>query len=99
MLRIIEVEVSRKNTSSRKTTSTRGVISRMLRFRGAKSVKLCALLDKAAAREVDVPIDYRGFEIENVFVVGYGLDLDQIYRNLPFIGVLDGEAMAEGSST
>ena len=71
----------------------------LLRFRGAKSVKLCALLDKAAAREVDVPIDYRGFEIENVFVVGYGLDLDQIYRNLPFIGVLDGEAMAEGSST
>ncbi len=63
----------------------------LLRFRGAKSVKLCALLDKAAAREVEVPIDYRGFEIDNVFVVGYGLDLDERYRNLPYIGIHEGE--------
>ncbi len=67
----------------------------LLRFRGAKSVKLCALLDKAAAREVEVSIDYRGFEIENVFVVGYGLDLDEHYRNLPFIGVYEGEGVSE----
>lgn len=62
----------------------------LLRFRGARSVKLCALLDKAAAREVEVPIDYCGFRIDNVFVVGYGLDYDEHYRNLPFVGVLDG---------
>ena len=61
----------------------------LLRFRGARSVKLCALLDKAPAREVDVPIDYKGFEIEPLFVVGYGLDFDERYRNLPYIAVLD----------
>lgn len=60
----------------------------LLRFRGARSVKLCALLDKAAARRVEVPIDYRGFTIDDVFVVGYGLDYEGLYRNLPYIGVL-----------
>ena len=63
----------------------------LLRFRGARSVRLCALLDKAAAREVEVRIDYRGFEIEKLFVVGYGLDFDEHYRNLPYIAVLDSE--------
>lgn len=60
----------------------------LLRFRGAASVRLCALLDKKAAREVEVAIDYSGFEIENLFVVGYGLDYEEVYRNLPYIGVL-----------
>ena len=60
----------------------------LLRFRGAASVRLCALLDKWEAREVEVEIDYRGFEIENLFVVGYGLDYEEVYRNLPYIGVL-----------
>lgn len=60
----------------------------LLRFRGAKSVKLCALLDKVETREVEVPIDYSGFPIDNVFVVGYGLDFDERYRNLPYIGTL-----------
>jgi len=69
----------------------------LLRFRGARSVKLCALLDKAEAREVEVQIDYRGFEIERLFVVGYGLDFDERYRNLPFIGVLDPESGAPSS--
>jgi hypoxanthine phosphoribosyltransferase len=63
----------------------------LLRFRGARSVKLCALLDKAAAREATVQIDYKGFEIEPLFVVGYGLDFDEKYRNLPYIAVLDEE--------
>lgn len=63
----------------------------LLRFRGAKSVKLCALLDKFEAREVEVPIDYSGFQIGNTFVVGYGLDFDERYRNLPFIGSLADE--------
>nr|XP_061813415.1 hypoxanthine phosphoribosyltransferase-like [Nerophis lumbriciformis] len=61
----------------------------LLRFRGARSVKLCTLLDKVSRREVDVPIDYRGFEIDDVFVVGYGLDYAQRYRNLNYIGVFD----------
>ena len=69
----------------------------LLRFRGARSVKLCALLDKRSRREVDVPIDYLGFPIDDVFVVGYGLDHEGLYRNLPYIGVLedDGEDRPE----
>ena len=63
----------------------------LLRFRGARSVKLVALLDKAQGREVEVPIDYKGFSIDPLFVVGYGLDFDERYRNLPYIGVLDSE--------
>src|SRR5258708_20718654 len=59
----------------------------LLRFRGARSVRLCALLDKQAARQVEVPIDYRGFAIEDIFVVGYGLDHAERYRNLPHIAV------------
>ncbi len=61
----------------------------LLRFRGARSVKLCALLDKASRREVKVTIDYLGFTIEDVFVVGYGLDFDQLYRNLPYLGYIE----------
>ena len=53
------------------------------------SVRLCALLDKRAARRVDVPVDYCGFVIENLFVVGYGLDAGERYRNLPYIGVYE----------
>jgi len=67
----------------------------LFRFRGARTVKLCALLDKSSARKVDVPIDYLGFPIDNVFVVGYGLDLDERYRNLPFIGVIQDEPVDE----
>jgi len=63
----------------------------LLRWRGARSVKLCALLDKASRREVEVPIDYLGFPIDDVFVVGYGLDYDEKYRNLPYVGVLEGD--------
>jgi hypoxanthine phosphoribosyltransferase len=59
----------------------------LMRFRGARSVRLCALLDKQAARQVEVPIDYRGFAIEDVFVVGYGLDYAEKYRNLSHIAV------------
>lgn len=68
----------------------------LLRFRGAKSVKLCALLDKVERRQVDVPIDYKGFEIEDLFVVGYGLDYAERYRNLPYIAVLSPEAENAG---
>ena len=61
----------------------------MLNLRQPKSLKVCALLDKAERREAVVPIHYRGFEIPNKFVFGFGLDLDEYYRNLPFIGVVD----------
>ena len=76
------------------TGHTLRTILGLLRFRGARSVKLCALLDKAAARQVEVPIDYKGFEIEPLFVVGYGLDFDERYRNLPYIAVMDPEDSA-----
>ena len=61
----------------------------MLRDRGPKSIKLCTLLDKPERRVVDVNVDYTGFSIPDEFVVGYGLDYDQTYRNLPFIGVVE----------
>lgn len=60
----------------------------LLETRRPKSLRVCTLLDKAVRREVAVPIHYRGFVIPNKFVFGYGLDLDEYYRNLPFIGVL-----------
>jgi len=50
---------------------------------------VCTLLDKSERREVEVPISYTGFSIPNKFVFGYGLDIDEYYRNLPFIGVVD----------
>ena len=59
-----------------------------LRMRGPASIRTCAFLDKPGARKTEVPIDYKGFEIPDEFVVGYGLDYDQKYRNLPYIGVL-----------
>lgn len=52
-------------------------------------MKLCTLLDKPDRRVVDVTVDYKGFEIPDAFVVGYGLDYDQRYRNLPYIGVVE----------
>lgn len=60
-----------------------------LATRHPKSLKVCALLDKVERREIDVPIHYRGFAIPDKFVFGYGLDLDEYYRNLPFIGAVD----------
>jgi hypoxanthine phosphoribosyltransferase len=59
-----------------------------LRARNPASLRVCALLNKKERRQVDVPVDYVCFEIPDEFVVGYGLDFNQIYRNLPFIGVL-----------
>ena len=53
------------------------------------SIKLCTLLDKPERRVTDVKVDYTGFEIPDEFVVGYGLDYDQRYRNLPYIGVVE----------
>ncbi len=62
-----------------------------LRSRKAHSVKLCALVDKPDRRLVDVKVDYCGYTIPDEFVIGYGLDFDEKYRNLPYIGVLKEE--------
>lgn len=69
------------------TGHTIAAVLEMLATRRPKSLRVCALLDKAVRRQVVVPIHYRGFEIPNKFVFGYGLDLDEYWRNLPFIGV------------
>ncbi|MBO4903440.1 MAG: hypoxanthine phosphoribosyltransferase [Lachnospiraceae bacterium] len=63
----------------------------ILKERGPASLALCTLLDKPERRVVDVAVDYTGFEIPDKFVVGYGLDYAQKYRNLPFIGVVEVE--------
>ena len=64
----------------------------MLKDRGPKSMRLCTLLDKPDRRVVDVNVDYTGFQIPDEFVVGYGLDYDQKYRNLPYIGIVELDA-------
>ena len=64
-------------------------VLQLLEARRPASLKVCSLLDKAEAREAVVPIHYKGFEIPGKFVFGYGLDLDEYYRDLPFIGVVD----------
>ena len=66
-------------------------LKEILADRNALSVKVCALLDKPSRREMDITPDFKGFEIENEFVVGYGLDYAEKYRNLPEIGVLKPE--------
>ena len=68
----------------------------MLLARRPASLKLCTLLNKAARRSVDIQVDYTGFEIEDRFVFGYGLDLDEKYRNLPFVGVAKLDAAGDG---
>jgi hypoxanthine phosphoribosyltransferase len=69
---------------------------RNLNSRGPASVEVFALLRKPEAAQVDVPVKYVGFEIPNEFVVGYGLDYDQRYRNLPFVGTLAPHVYAAG---
>ena len=60
-----------------------------LKSKGAKSIRYCTLLDKPERRVVDLKADYAGFEIPDQFVVGYGMDYNQEYRNLPYIGVVE----------
>jgi hypoxanthine phosphoribosyltransferase len=69
------------------TGHTIAAVLELLETRRPRSLKVCSLLDKSSRREVVVPIHYRGFEIPNKYVFGYGLDLDEYWRNLPFIGV------------
>lgn len=70
---------------------TLSYLTEYLKLKGAHSVKTCTLLDKPSRREVDFTPDYRGYEIEDHFVVGFGLDYDEKYRALPYIGILKPE--------
>ena len=70
---------------------TLSYLMEMLKDRGPESLRLCTLLDKPERRVVDVHVGYTGFQIPDEFVVGYGLDYDQRYRNLPYIGVISFE--------
>lgn len=69
--------------------NTMKALTSLLEHRGAKSIKVCAFLDKPSRRQVDFKADYIGYSIPDEFVVGYGLDYDEKYRNLPYVGVLE----------
>ena len=73
------------------TGYTLDYLTRILRERGPASLRICTLLNKQERRQVDIAVDYIGFNIPNKFVIGYGLDFNEYYRNLPFIGVLKPE--------
>jgi hypoxanthine phosphoribosyltransferase len=76
---------------------TLSYLIRNLEAREPASLEICALLTKPERREIDVPVRYVGFEIPNRFVIGYGLDYSELYRNLPYVGVLDPGLVLEGS--
>lgn len=76
------------------TGHTIAAVLDLLNTRRPASLKICTLLDKSERREVPVPIHYVGFDIPNKFVFGYGLDLDELHRNLPFVGVVKPDAYA-----
>lgn len=73
------------------TGMTAGYILRNLQARAPRSLRVCTLLDKEVRRIVSIPISFRGFKVPDRFVVGYGLDYRQLYRNLPCIGILSDE--------
>ena len=73
---------------------TLSYLIRNLESRNPGSLEICALLTKPARREIEVDVRYTGFEIPNEFVIGYGLDYGERYRNLPYVAVLDPEAVA-----
>lgn len=68
-------------------------LARTLKARNPASIEICALLDKSVRRLVPLPVKYKGFDVPDVFVVGYGLDFDQRFRNLPYIAVLNIEEL------
>ncbi|WP_411277908.1 hypoxanthine phosphoribosyltransferase [Gaiella sp.] len=76
---------------------TLSYLMRNLRARRPGSLEICALLTKPDRRRVDVPVKYVGFEIPNKFVIGYGLDFGERFRNLPFVAVLHADLMSEGA--
>jgi hypoxanthine phosphoribosyltransferase len=81
------------------TGLTLNYILNNLRARQPASLEVCVLFDKAERRLIDIPIKYKGFDLPDRFVVGYGLDHREKYRNLPFVGLLKPEAFQRGSKT
>ncbi|TFZ39641.1 hypoxanthine phosphoribosyltransferase [Soehngenia longivitae] len=73
------------------TGLTLGYLKELLNKRGAKSVKICTLLDKPERRKVDIDVDYKGFIIPDEFIIGYGLDFNEKYRNYSFVAALKEE--------
>ena len=76
------------------TGLTLNYLLQLLKAREPASLQICALLDKSVRRIVDIPIAYKGFDLPDLFVVGYGLDFAGLYRNLPFIGILTEEKVS-----
>ncbi len=76
---------------------TLSYLLRNLESREPASLEVCALMTKPARRQIDVPVRYLGFEIPNRFVIGYGLDFAERYRNLPYVGVLSEDLVPEGA--
>lgn len=77
------------------TGYTLDYLLRVLHQRHPASLRICTLLNKGSRRQVDIPLDYVGFDIPDKFVIGYGLDYEELYRNLPFVGVLRPELYAK----
>ncbi|MFC2662918.1 MAG: hypoxanthine phosphoribosyltransferase [Eubacterium sp.] len=71
------------------TGTTLNYLTKKFKERGPKSVKICTMLDKPSRRRVPLTPDYKGFTVDDLFIVGYGLDYDQKYRNLPYISYLE----------
>jgi hypoxanthine phosphoribosyltransferase len=78
--------------------NTIAYVLQILKARKPKSLKVCTLLDKPTNRETEVPIHYRGFTLPDKFVFGYGLDIDEFYRDLPFIGIVRPDAFIPPNS-
>lgn len=74
---------------------TLSYVSEMLKTRNPASIRVCTLLDKPSRRKANITADYSGAEIPDAFVVGYGLDYDEKYRNLPFVGILSPKVYAD----
>ena len=95
----LESSITGKNVLIVEDIADRGVtltfLTEMLQVRKAKSIKICTLLNKPSRRTIEVNLDYIGFDIEDHFVVGYGLDFAQKYRNYPHIGILKEEMYKE----
>lgn len=71
------------------TGITLSYLTKVLKSRGANSIEIVTMLSKPSRRKIDLHVKYNGFEIEDYFVIGYGMDYDEKYRALPFIGILD----------
>lgn len=80
------------------TGKTMSYLLEYLKTKEPKSLKLCVLADKPSRREVEVPIDYIGFEVPNKYIVGYGFDINNYYRNIPYIGYIDEDEIVKNTT-